>query len=92
MNEIVKNLEEINKSEFGKRDINAYHRLIANIDKGFQKASDAYITVHTSGLKGQHPLSLYFPCKNIQYAQIYSILKAFLLCTLLKLLILGLFF
>lgn len=43
--------EEIADAEvvqFGKRDFNTYNRLISNIDRGFSKASEAYIAIGCS--------------------------------------------
>lgn len=34
--------------QFGKRDFNTYNRLISNIDRGFSKASEAYIAIGCS--------------------------------------------
>ena len=51
-NEVATNVaEEIAGAEvvqFGKRDFNTYNRLISNIDRGFSKASEAYIAIGCS--------------------------------------------
>ena len=39
-NEITKELENAEVLPFGKKDFNAYNRLMANIEKGFTKASE----------------------------------------------------
>ena len=44
-NNISTELEESEVLPFGKRDFNAYNRLMANIEKGFTKASDAYVLI-----------------------------------------------
>lgn len=44
-NEISTDLENVEVLPFGKKDFNAYNRLIANIEKGFTKASEAYVTI-----------------------------------------------
>lgn len=44
-NEITKELENAEVLPFGKKDFNAYNRLMANIEKGFTKASEAYVLI-----------------------------------------------
>lgn len=44
-NEITQELENAEVLPFGKKDFNAYNRLMANIEKGFTKASEAYVLI-----------------------------------------------
>lgn len=44
-NEIVEEIEKAEAVTFGKRDFRAFDTLKGNIEKGFTKASDAYITI-----------------------------------------------
>lgn len=44
-NEIVEEIEKAEAVTFGKRDLRAFNTLKVNIEKGFTKASDAYITI-----------------------------------------------
>ena len=44
-NEISTDLENAEVLPFGKKDFNAYNRLMANIEKGFTKASEVYVTI-----------------------------------------------
>lgn len=44
-NEISTDLENAEVLPFGKKDFNAYNRLMANIEKGFTKVSEAYVTI-----------------------------------------------
>ena len=43
--QLVAELESVDAVTFGKRDYNAYKRMMENIEKGFAKASDAYILI-----------------------------------------------
>ena len=47
-NTIVTDIENAEVLEFGKRDFNAYNRMLNNIEKGFTKASDAYVMIATN--------------------------------------------
>lgn len=44
-NDITVDLENAEVLPFGKKDFNAYNRLTANIEKGFTKASEAYVMI-----------------------------------------------
>lgn len=44
-NEVLAEIEQAEAVTFGKKDFTAYNRLMANIEKGFVKASDAYVTI-----------------------------------------------
>lgn len=44
-NELATELENADTVTFGKRDYNAYKRMMENIEKGFMKASDAYVLI-----------------------------------------------
>lgn len=44
-NEIVTEMENAEVTTFGKRDLRTFNTLKSNIEKGFSKASDAYITI-----------------------------------------------
>ena len=42
---IVADAKQVEVLDFGKRDYNAYKRMLANIEKGFVKASEAYVLI-----------------------------------------------
>ena len=44
-NSIVADAKQAEVLDFGKRDYNAYKRMLANIEKGFVKASEAYVLI-----------------------------------------------
>ena len=44
-NEIIKDLEQAEIQTFGKKDLNLYNRLLSGIEKGFVKASEAYVII-----------------------------------------------
>ncbi len=44
-NGIVADAKQAELLDFGKRDYNAYKRMLANIEKGFVKASEAYVLI-----------------------------------------------
>lgn len=44
-NNIVEELETAEVVTFGRKDMNVYNRLMANIEKGFTKASEAYVII-----------------------------------------------
>lgn len=48
INDITTELENAEVTTFGKRDLRAFNTLKCNIEKGFTKASDAYITIGCS--------------------------------------------
>ena len=43
--QLLAELENADVVTFGKRDYNAYKRMMENIEKGFTKASDAYVLI-----------------------------------------------
>ena len=43
--QLLAELESADVVTFGKRDYNAYKRMMENIEKGFTKASDAYVLI-----------------------------------------------
>ena len=45
---VAKEISDAEVVQFGKRDFNTYNRLISNIDRGFSKASEAYIAIGCS--------------------------------------------
>lgn len=45
MSEIIEDISQAEVIDFGKKDLLAYNRLMSGIDKGFTKASDAFITI-----------------------------------------------
>lgn len=45
VNDIVADAKQAEVLDFGKRDYNAYKRMLANIEKGFVKASEAYVLI-----------------------------------------------
>ena len=45
VNGIVADAKQAEVLDFGKRDYNAYKRMLANIEKGFIKASEAYVLI-----------------------------------------------
>ena len=44
-NEIIEDISQAEVIEFGKKDLLAYNRLMSGIEKGFLKASDAFIAI-----------------------------------------------
>ena len=43
--EIVAEMENAEVTAFGKKDLRTFNTLKSNIEKGFSRASDAYITI-----------------------------------------------
>ena len=44
-NDIVTDIENAEVLPFGKKDLNYYNRLLSGIEKGFTKASEAYVMI-----------------------------------------------